>query len=611
VARSLTAAGLLAGLVGAAGFGYWVTSPAKAQRTDLILHKVRLEPLQLTVVERGALESADNREVHCRVRGGTKATDLRIKWVIDDGAQVKQGERLMEIEDSALQDQLKAQKIVVDQARSAMIAAEQQYKITVSQNDSNIRNAEIAVILAELDLKKYLEGDYLQSLRAIEGAIKVAEADFNLQKERMAWADRMKSRDYFSQSQFNSEESRLRSLEVAWEKAKEDKRVLEDYTKKRTVTDLTTKLDEAKKILEREKDKAKAEEIKAESERQAKKSVFEQEEDKYEDIEEQIRRCIITAPQDGMVVYFVSEQSRYGSGSQQSIIAQGEPVREGQKLMRIPDLRRMLVNTKVHEAMVSRIKGDIWQPTGFVDTLRAAMMFTPDGLTRLLGQHAVPDIRDRMRDYEMKRVFDGMRASIRIDAFPDRTLQGHVKSVATVASQQDWMSADVKLYQTMVAIDESLENLKPGMSAEVTIFVEGTGEQVLTVPIQAVVGGAEMGRKRKVYVNTPEGPKDRDVVLGLSNEKVVEVKEGLKEGEEVIINPRALLGDRVKTRQANENGRGDGGPGGEGKAKGKGKGRGQSKGFPKDMMPDGMPPMDGPGDLRGGPGVPPNGRMGK
>src|SRR5439155_15331725 len=169
-----------------------------------------------------------------------------------------------------------------------------------------------------------------------------------------------------------------------------------------------------------------AKEIQAESARQTTKSVYEQEQDKYDDIEDQIRKCIITSPQDGLVVYYVSEQSRYGSGSQQSIIAQGEPVKEGQKLMRIPDLRRMLVNTKVHEAMVSRIKGDIWQPTGFVDTLRATMMLTPDGLTRLLGEHAVPEIRDRMRDYEMKRVNDGMRATVRIDAFNEHVLQAHV-----------------------------------------------------------------------------------------------------------------------------------------------------------------------------------------
>ena len=53
-----------------------------------------------------------------------------------------------------------------------------------------------------------------------------------------------------------------------------------------------------------------------------------------------------------MVVYYVPEQARFGGGSQQSIVAQGEPVREGQKLMQIPDLKHMLVNTKVHEALV-------------------------------------------------------------------------------------------------------------------------------------------------------------------------------------------------------------------------------------------------------------------
>src|SRR6266850_418779 len=56
LARRLTLAGMVVGLFAVAGFGYWITSPAKAQRTDLILHAIRMEPLQLTVVERGALE---------------------------------------------------------------------------------------------------------------------------------------------------------------------------------------------------------------------------------------------------------------------------------------------------------------------------------------------------------------------------------------------------------------------------------------------------------------------------------------------------------------------------------------------------------------------------
>jgi hypothetical protein len=177
------------------------------------------------------------------------------------------------------------------------------------------------------------------------------------------------------------------------------------------------------------------------------------------------------------------------------------------------------------------------------------------------------------------------------------------------------MTADVKLYQTMVSIDESRDGLKPGMSAEVTIYVEGTGEQVLTLPMQAVVGGAEMGRLRKVYVMDGPTPREREVTLGLSNERVVEVKDGLKEGEVVVLNPRVLIGDKAKTRQAGDVDRGvttEGGSGG--KSKGKGKGRGPGKnGFPKGD--DGMPPIDGPGGPGGGPGgpggFPPNGRPGK
>jgi multidrug efflux pump subunit AcrA (membrane-fusion protein) len=363
-------------------------------------------------------------------------------------------------------------------------------------------------------------------------------------------------------------------------------------------TDLESKLTEARRALDRARAEAEAKEVQARTERLTKKSIFQQEEDKYEDIDDQIRKCVITAPQDGMVVYYVSEQSRGGYGSQQSIIAQGEPVREGQKLMRIPDLRRMLVNTKVHEAMISRIRGDVWQPTEFVNTMRAAMLFHPDAVSRLVGQNAVPELRERLREHEMRKVADGMKATIRIDAFPERVLQGHVKTVATVSAKQDYSAADVKLYQTMVAIDESLEGLKPDMSAEVIIHIDSTDQPVLAVPLQAIVGGTELGGKRKVYVMSPEGnPQERDVLIGLSNEKQVEIKEGLSEGEVVILNPKVILGDRVKTRQVIENERGNG-PGGEGKGKGKGRG-GRGKGRPggPDMMPGGggggMPPGSG------------------
>jgi hypothetical protein len=41
------------------------------------------------------------------------------------------------------------------------------------------------------------------------------------------------------------------------------------------------------------------------------------------------------------------------------------------------------------------------------------------------------------------------------------------------------------------------------------------------VPIQAVVGSAELGKKRKCFVITPQGPVERDIEIGMSNDKMV------------------------------------------------------------------------------------------
>ena len=139
--------------------------------------------------------------------------------------------------------------------------------------------------------------------------------------------------------------------------------------------------------------------------------------------------------------------------------------------------------------------------------------------------------------------------------------------MATVSSQQDWLSSDVKVYATKVKIDDSLPGLKPGMSAEVTITIGDVLEHVLTVPVQAIVGSADLGKHRKCVVMTPQGPQERDIVVGMSNDKMAEIKEGLKEGDDVVLNPRAVLGDKIKTGKPGKE-KGASGEGGGEKGKG-------------------------------------------
>ena len=89
--------------------------------------------------------------------------------------------------------------------------------------------------------------------------------------------------------------------------------------------------------------------------------------------------------------------------------------------------------------------------------------------------------------------------------FPTESSQGHIKTVDTVAGQQDWFASDVKLYKTVVSIDEPVEGLKPGMSAEVTIYADESPTEVLVVPVQAIIGTISLGASPQCFVVGTDG----------------------------------------------------------------------------------------------------------
>lgn len=609
----------LLGVAGLAGAGYVLFGPkaGATARPDLILHKVKLEALPVSVVGKGALESADNRDIVCKVKAGSKGTfSSTIKWVIDDGSIVAKGQLLIELDDSALEESRKLQSIAVEKAKADWVKADKDYLIQVKENESQIVAAQAALRVAELDVDKFTglraesslnplgavigahgtiieKGEYRQRHDDVSARLKQAESDLEAYRERSAWAERSAKLGYLTQSQSKVEQSKLSGATDAFEKVRKEQYILENFMREKDFTDLKSKLDVAKINLEKANQTAEAKMVQADSERKTKLSVYQREEDRLDEIEAQIRECRIYAPQDGMVVYYKSEQNRNSSGQQ--LIAVGEQVREGQKLMRLPDLRRMQVNTRVHEAQVARIRGDDRQPTHVLDFLRIGMLTNTHAMSRVVSvsDQGLGWVHDQVRDkeYEIRR--EGHRATIRVDAYPDRVFAGRVRTVAAVAAQADWFSSDVKLYTTTVLITESVAGLKPDMNAEVTIHIDDATEPVAAVPLQAVVGGAESGPKRFVYVMTPAGPVEREVKLGKFNDAMIEVLSGVSEGDDVVVNPKAIVGDKSKTREESGDAPRGSKRGGEGGEKGGdwqkkgGEGGGKKKG-------GGPPKADGP-----------------
>lgn len=530
-------------LAAGSGLGYYILNKNMKAPYDGPIWHAGYERMQVTIVERGTLESSENSEILCRVKAGTRgAGSTVIKWVIDDGTHVEKGQKLVEFDDSALQELLRTQTNTVNKTKAEWVQADENYHIIKSQNFSDIETAKTNLKLAEIDLKKYLEGDFALVFSDIQGRLEIARSDLEQWLDRSAWSQRMMRKGYLSRTQAESDKARLDSADIGYKKVQQELSVLEQYTKMRNTIDLENKLAEAKRALDRVQTQTKAKLSQAEIDRDSKRAILDQEEAKKGDIEDEIRKCVIYSPQPGLVVYYVPEQSRSGAGSSQAIVAQGEPVRESQKLMRIPNLAKMMVVARVHEAMVSKLRPEITKPTGFTNAVRAALTVNMRPLESLGTQVAFWEIDDFFKELDSVAIFRGQNAAIRIDAFPAKTYSGHVKAVANVASQTDFFSSDVKVYPTTVSIDGAVEGLKPGMSAEVTILADEASTPVLTVPVQAVVGTVTSGGKRKLFVlDANKQAKERDVLVGLSNDKMVEIREGLAEGEQVVLNPKPFL----------------------------------------------------------------------
>jgi multidrug efflux pump subunit AcrA (membrane-fusion protein) len=97
---------------------------------------------------------------------------------------------------------------------------------------------------------------------------------------------------------------------------------------------------------------------------------------------------------------------------------------------------------------------------------------------------------------------------------------------------------------TEVSIDDlpTEAGLRPGMSAEVRILVK-TVTDALTVPVQAVT---EFDGKHIAYVVGPAGIDRREVKVGENNQQLVQILEGVTDGERLALDARVRAAAELK-----------------------------------------------------------------
>jgi HlyD family secretion protein len=125
----------------------------------------------------------------------------------------------------------------------------------------------------------------------------------------------------------------------------------------------------------------------------------------------------------------------------------------------------------------------------------------------------------------------GQKARIRIDAFPETELKGRVTSVGSVLRTKRW-DTPVKVVDAVIELEHLGEKLLPGMTATALVEVSRIPD-VLLVPVKAI---REIKGRAVALVEGPDGrAEERAVRVGSRNADSIEIREGLKEGEKVVL----------------------------------------------------------------------------
>ncbi len=139
---------------------------------------------------------------------------------------------------------------------------------------------------------------------------------------------------------------------------------------------------------------------------------------------------------------------------------------------------------------------------------------------------------------------EGQTVTVKVDALPEQELTGSVISVAPAAATTPTGGVS---YKVRIDIDPTDALLRAGMSATADILANSR-QNVLLIPNRAVQIERDNGL---TFVErlTDGVPQKVEVRLGLRTEQQSEVREGLAEGDQVIIRNRSSLEKLQQTFQ--------------------------------------------------------------
>jgi len=452
---------------------------------------VQRGPLTIAVTSGGSIQSRDKVVISSELEGNNT-----VIWVINEGVTVQPGDLLLEFDASDLVEKRNEQEIAVANAEANLIIAEEKLGITEGDCEAALLDREVDQMLANMALEKYQKGDYPQQVRQYEADIALADEELKRADEKLEWSERLAKEGFLTRTELQADDLALQRKKLDLEMSMTKMNVLTNYTVLQQRSTLESSRRKAERALARVKWQNKASLRQVETEVNARTRERDRATNRLEELNFQISKSKIYAPTNGMILYASTVQIASRKWWIKPLEV-GSMAVERQELIYIPLESGMVVEVMIPEAILNKI-----------DT--------------------------------------GMPARVKIDAFPGRVFDGRLVKIGILPDGQSaQLNPDLKLYKCEIECDFKDVTIRPGMSCDVELIKEAY-EDALYVPVQCVVRVEGVPR---VYVNDDGEWVPRIVRVGLDNNRMIHVLEGVRAGEEVMLAPPVKEQKQEETKE--------------------------------------------------------------
>ena len=246
-----------------------------------------------------------------------KPGSTRIISILAEGTLVKAGELVCELDSASFRDEVLAQKIKYEQAKSWVDQA--------------------AAILAvnEITYREYRDGIYPQDLMLVKQYLVSCKIEEERAKKTEDWSKEVLDKGYRASAQYVADHLNYLRAQLDLKQAARMEERLVKYTGPKILKSLEAKLEAIR------------------ADKLAQEASFQLEVDRLRRLERMVEHCTLRAPRDGIVVY-ANQTNAWGRSTAR--IEQGATVREGQAIFELPDPNSMRVKTRVNESKLSYVR---------------------------------------------------------------------------------------------------------------------------------------------------------------------------------------------------------------------------------------------------------------